>query len=296
MSAAPDWPHTVQVHANGVEFVCLTQGSGPLLLLVHGFPDIPQSWSAQMDVLSQAGYQVIAPYLPGYLPSRVADNAYFDKASLVHGIAGLMEAISPSEKWHYIGQDWGAIIGYALCAARPDLLHSAVLMAVPHPQIVNQYLLEPKHIQRSFHWWFFQQAVLPEQALLANDMAFIDYLWHYWSAPGFEDSEHIAQVKDCLRQPGVLKTAMDYYRAMFDPAKADPALHALRAAMQHTITVPTLALCGADDMRAELMREQAACFGGPYEYREVAKAGHFVQREQSAAVNALLLDWLKRFG
>jgi pimeloyl-ACP methyl ester carboxylesterase len=248
-----------------------------------------------MDALSQAGYKVIVPYLPGYLPSRVADNAYFDKASLVHGIAGLIEAVSPGEKLHYIGQDWGAIIGYALCAARPDLLHSAVLMAVPHPQIVNTYLLEPKHIQRSFHWWFFQQAVLPEQALLANDMAFIDYLWQYWSVPGYVDHAHIAQVKQCLRQPGVLTTALAYYRAMFDPAKADPALHALRAAMQHPITVPTLALCGAQDMRAELMREQAACFGGLYEYREVPDAGHFLQREQSAAVNALLLDWIKRF-
>ena len=87
---------------------------------------------------------------------------------------------------------------------------------------------------------------------------------------------------------------MDYYRAMFDPAKADPALHELRAAMQQTITVPTLALCGADDMRAELMREQAACFGGHYEYNEVPGAGHFLQREQSAAVNDLLLEWLKR--
>jgi pimeloyl-ACP methyl ester carboxylesterase len=285
----------LHIHANGVDFVCLAQGSGPLLLLVHGFPDIPQSWSAQIEALTQAGYRVIAPYLPGYLPSRVAEKAFFDKASLVNGIAGLIEAVSPDEKLHYIGQDWGAIIGYALCAARPDLLHSAVLMAVPHPQIVNNYLLVPKHIQRSFHWWFFQQAELPEAALLADDMAFIDYLWQYWSAPGYEDGEHIAQVKQCLRQPGVLTTAMAYYRAMFDPAKADPALHTLSAAMQHAITVPTLALCGAEDMRAELMREQAACFGGPYEYREVPNAGHFLQREQSAAVNAWLLDWLGRF-
>jgi len=285
----------LHIHANGVDFVCLAQGSGPLLLLVHGFPDIPQSWSAQIEALTQAGYRVIAPYLPGYLPSRVAEKAFFDKASLVNGIAGLIEAVSPDEKLHYIGQDWGAIIGYALCAARPDLLHSAVLMAVPHPQIVNNYLLVPKHIQRSFHWWFFQQAELPEAALLADDMAFIDYLWQYWSAPGYEDGEHIAQVKQCLRQPGVLTTAMAYYRAMFDPAKADPALHTLSAAMQHAITVPTLALCGAEDMRAELMREQATCFGGPYEYREVPNAGHFLQREQSAAVNAWLLDWLGRF-
>ena len=130
MSAALE-PTEIQVHTPEVAFTCLTQGEGPLVLLVHGFPDIPQTWSAQMHALSQAGYRVIAPYLPGYLPSRAADNAYFDKASLVHGIAGLIEAVSPGNKLHYIGQDWGAIIGYALCAARPDLLHSAVLMAVP---------------------------------------------------------------------------------------------------------------------------------------------------------------------
>ena len=285
----------LHITANGVDFVCLAQGRGPLLLLVHGFPDMPQSWSAQMDALTQAGYRVIAPYLPGYLPTRVAENAFFDKASLVNGIAGLIEAITPGEKLHYIGQDWGAIIGYALCAARPDLLHSAVLMAVPHPQIVAEHLLTPKHIQRSFHWWFFQQTELPEAALLADDMAFIDYLWQYWSVPGYEDREHIARVKQCLRQPGVLTTAMAYYRAMFDPAKADPGLQSLRESLKNRISVPTLALCGADDMRAELMREQAACFDGPYEYREVPNAGHFLQREQSAAVNALLLDWLNRF-
>jgi pimeloyl-ACP methyl ester carboxylesterase len=55
-----------------------------------------------------------------------------------------------------------------------------------------------------------------------------------------------------------------------------------------------MALCGADDLRAELMREQAPCFAGPYEYREVNSAGHFLHREQSSAVNAFLLDWLKR--
>jgi len=295
MSAVPDMQQELHITANGVDFVCLAQGRGPLLLLVHGFPDMPQSWSSQLDALTQAGYRVIAPYLPGYLPTRVAENAFFDKASLVNGIAGLIEAITPGEKLHYIGQDWGAIIGYALCAARPDLLHSAVLMAVPHPQIVAEHLLTPKHIQRSFHWWFFQQAGFPEQALLANDMAFIDYLWQSWSVPGFDDSEHIAQVKDCLLQPGVLANALAYYRAMFDPAKADPGLQSLRESLKNRISVPTLALCGAEDMRAELMREQADCFDGPYEYREVPDAGHFLQREQSAAVNALLLDWLKRF-
>lgn len=283
----------LHISTNNVDFVCLTQGDGPMVLLVHGFPDIPQSWSAQMQALSAAGYKVIAPYLPGYLPSRMR-GAYFDKASLVNAIAELIESVSPTQKLNYIGQDWGAIIGYALCAARPDLLRSAVLMAVPHPQIVAEHLLVPKHVQRSFHWWFFQQADLPEQALMANDMAFIDYLWQYWSEPGFQDTEHIAQVKACLGQVGVMTTALAYYRAMFDVTKADPALSALRDNMNRKIDLPTLALCGEEDMRAELMREQASCFAGHYEYQEVANAGHFLQREQSAAVNKLLLDWLPR--
>ena len=280
------------IRANGQSFACLSQGSGPKVLLLHGFPDIATTWSHQMDALAQAGYCAVAPYLRGYPPSSVPSGGFFDKATLVQDLAALIEVVGGGEPLHFVGQDWGAIIGYALCAARPQLIRKAVLMAVPHPEVVAQHLLEPKHIQRSFHWWFFQQPNFPEAALRANDMAFIDYLWQYWCVAGYEDSEHIAKVKSCLREPGVLQTALAYYRAMFDTKQADPALGALRDAMQRPITLPTLALCGADDLRAELMREQAAQFAGPYAYKEVPCAGHFLHREQSKAVNTLLLDWL----
>ncbi len=294
MSASLNTVRELHISADGVDFVCLTQGSGPLVLLVHGFPDIPQSWSAQMQALSAQGYQVVAPYLPGYLPTRVAQPAYFDKASLVHYFSGLIKTLAPDQKIHYIGQDWGAIIGYALAAARPDLLASVVLMAVPHPEIVSQHLLVPKHIHRSFHWWFFQQKDFPEEALLADDMAFIDYLWQYWTVPSHQDAAHILQIKRCLQQPGVLTDALAYYRAMFDQDLVAPDMHAIASALTNRIAIPTLALCGAEDMRAELMRLQASCFDGPYTYLEVPDAGHFLQREQSARVNVLLLDWLHR--
>ncbi len=284
----------IRVTTNGLDFVCLSQGSGPLVLLVHGFPDIPQTWSAQMDALSAAGYQVVAPYLPGYLPSTIHEDAFFDRASLVHYISGLIKTLSPAEKITYIGQDWGAIIGYALAAARPDLLSSAVVMAVPHPEIVFKYLLVPKHIHRSFHWWFFQQQVLPENALMADDMHFINYLWEYWTVPGYRDDNHIREVKQCLRRPGVLSNALAYYRAMFDQEKQDASLQTLRSQFSNKIFTPTLALCGAEDMRAELMREQAEYFGGTYEYLEIPEAGHFLQREQSQSVNEVLIEWLSK--
>jgi len=284
----------ISISANGVDFVCLVKGNGPLVLLVHGFPDIPQSWSAQIDALSRHGYRVVAPYLPGYLPSRIDHGAHLDKASLVHYLAGLIEQISSGEKLHYIGQDWGAIIGYGLCAAQPQLIASAVLMAVPHPAVVNEYLLSPKHIHRSFHWWFFQQRDLPEKALVADDMAFIDYLWSYWTVEGYQDDEHIRQVKQCLSQPGVLSTTLAYYRAMFDKNLANPALSTLRSNMSKRIEIPVLAMCGADDLRAELMREQASYFMGEYQYIEVPEAGHFLHREQSDQVNQILIEWLNR--
>jgi len=283
---------TELIEANGQTFACLSHGSGPKVLLLHGFPDIATTWSHQMDALAQAGYCAVAPYLRGYPPSSVPSSGFFDKATLVQDLAVLIEVLGGGEPLHFVGQDWGAIIGYALCAARPELIRKAVLMAVPHPEVVAQHLLEPKHIQRSFHWWFFQQPHFPEAALRANDMAFIDFLWRDWCAPGHQDTAHIAHVKACLQQPGALEAALGYYRAMFDPQRADPALAALRADMARPIAVPTLALCGAQDLRAELMTDQARYFSGRYEYQEVAGVGHFLHREQPLAVNRLVLDWL----
>ena len=284
----------IHVDAKGVDCVCLSQGRGPLVLMVHGFPDIPQTWSEQMNALSAAGYHVVAPYLPGYFPSLHREQTFFDKASLVHFFSKLIEALSPSEKVYFVGQDWGAIIGYALSAARPDLLRSSVLMAVPHPDVVANYLLVPKHIHRSFHWWFFQQKELPEKALLANDMALIDYLWEYWTTPGYRDVDHVREIKQYLQHEGVLSNALAYYRAMFNHELADPALKTLREQLLQKIALPTLALCGADDMRAELMREQAEYFTGVYEYLEIPEAGHFLHREQSQTINQALIEWLAK--
>jgi pimeloyl-ACP methyl ester carboxylesterase len=104
-----------------------------------------------------------------------------------------------------------------------------------------------------FHWFFFQLPDLPERALRADNFAFVDWLWDYWTAPGFTDQEHLTQVKQMLAVPGALEATLGYYRAMFDPARADPALARVRQAAARPITVPTLALCGAQDKRAEVM-------------------------------------------
>ena len=285
---------TQYITANGINFAYLTEGSGPLVLLLHGFPDNAHTWSHQMPALAAQGYRVVAPFLKGYAPTDAPAVSGYDKAALVDDISVLVRQLSPDQPSYFVGQDWGAIIGYALLATYPERFKSAVLMAVPHPAEVAKSLLIPKHLHRSFHWWFFQMKDLPEAALSHDDMAFIDYLWSYWTTEGYTDEAHIRSVKDTLKQPGVLSASLAYYRAMFDASKTDPTHDSVRALMSRPIRVPTLALCGADDLRAELMHDQGGYFEAPYTFKLIDRAGHFLHREQPQAVTQQILDWFAR--
>ena len=281
-----------RIHANGLDFAFLEQGDGPVVLLLHGFPDNAHTWSYQLPALADAGYRAVAPFLRGYSPTEVPANGFYGIATLATDIAEIIRRIGNGKPVHLVGQDWGAIIGYAVIAAFPELVNRAVVAAVPHSGQVKQSMLDVRHIQRSFHWWFFQVAELPEKAIIENDFAFIDYLWDYWTSSGFSDTSHIADVKKTLSEPGVLNAALAYYRSMLDTTRDDPKLAHVHELIGRKISVPTLALCGADDMRAELMTNQQAYFTGEYRFELIPDAGHFPHREQPDAVNQQILNWL----
>lgn len=286
--------HRGEIIANGLRFAYLEMGEGPLLLLLHGFPDNACTWGQQMPVLAEAGFRVVAPFLRGYPPTEVPEHGYFDLATLATDIKCLIEGLNEGQPCVLVGQDWGAAIAYAVLAAYPGSIQRAAILAVPHPVEVRRTLKQsPKHILRSFHWFLFQLPWLPERLCRANDYAFIEFLWKLWS-PAYSDQAHVAQVKQMLAQPGALVASLAYYRAMFNPAKADPALADITARLSDPITAPTRVLCGSRDMRREMLPRQADLFAGPYEWDLVEGAGHFLHREKPAQVNADLIDWLAR--
>ena len=94
------------VHANGLDFAYLEQGSGPVVLMLHGFPDTAHTWSHQMPALAAAGYRVVAPFLRGYFPTAIPANGYYDKATLATDVAALIGALGGGERctwWVRIG-------------------------------------------------------------------------------------------------------------------------------------------------------------------------------------------------
>ena len=286
------------ITANGLCFAYLQAGpdDGPLALFLHGYPDSATTWQHQLPVFAAAGYRAVAPWLRGYPPSEIPPaGAYYDRATLATDVAEIIQALSPGKPCVLIGQDWGAAIGYGVLAAYPEKVSRAALLAVPHPAQVRATLKRsPKHALRSFHWFLFQLPRLPEWLCARRDYEFLETLWKLWS-PHFDDRRHVDEIRRSMATPGALQASLAYYRAMFGTRHADPALAALRARLDAPITVPTKVLCGAQDMRREMLEDQRRYFTSDYEWTTVPNAGHFLHREQPDVVNALLLEWLRRF-
>src|SRR5208283_1922938 len=103
-----------RIRANGLKFAYVAEGNGPLVILLHGFPDNANTWSHQLPALAAAGFHAVAPFLRGYAPSEIPRDGYYDKATLATDVAELIRALGGGRQVHLVGQDWGAIIAYAV--------------------------------------------------------------------------------------------------------------------------------------------------------------------------------------
>lgn len=276
--------------ANGIEFAYLEEGDGPLVLLLHGFPDNAWTWEHVAPQIAASGYRTVAPFLRGYPPTEVPKDGWFDSGTLATDARALIEALGGGEPASVVGHDWGAAITYFLCAAHPDSVRRAVTLALPHPLVVGAGFLDPKIVHGVFHFWFFQLPDLPEAAVRANGFAFIDYLWKLWS-PELDDPEQLARVKETLSEPGALEAAIGYYRAMLNPARQDPVHEQVRAAIRNKIRVPLLNVIGTREIAQGAGEGQESLFESVFRFERIG-GGHFLQRERPDEIAKLVLGWL----
>ena len=198
-------PKTTTLQASGLTFSALTQGEGPVVLCLHGFPDNRRSFRLQLPALAAAGFRGVAPTLRGYEPSSQPPDGDYHIWRMAEDVVCLIDSLD-QERVHLVGHDWGAVIGYAAAALAPERLHSLTTLAIPHPGRLQQEGIRklPSQILNSWYMLFFQLRGIADRVVEARDWAFIEKLWRDWS-PGWElPAEELAIVKQTLAQPQLL--------------------------------------------------------------------------------------------
>ena len=290
-------PEPISLHHGHLTFSALSSGEGPLVLLLHGFPDTPATFGEQITGLAQAGYRVIAPVLRGYEPSSQPSDGDYHAVRMAEDVVAWLDDLH-IERAHLVGHDWGANIAYAAASLAPERLLSLATLAVPHPvRFSEAYARDTEQQQRAAYILAFQQTGF-EARLVENGCAYLLELWRQWSPGWAAPQTLIDELLQAFEQPGVARAALEYYRQAFDVES--PAALAGAALFSRPITVPTLGICGSNDgcIAAQIFRSamQEADFPAGLRIVTVDGAGHFLHAEAPADVNRLLINWFEAPG
>jgi epoxide hydrolase 4 len=285
-----DWRHET-VHANGIRFHVVTAGDGPLVLLLHGFPQFWYAWRHQIPALATR-FRVVAPDLRGYgeteKPPRVADYAV---ATLAKDVVELVHALGENRA-HVVGHDWGGGVAWTVALRHPEVIDRLAVLNCPHPIAFAKALRSNlRQLARSWYMFAFQLPWLPEWALTRGNARIVQPMFREMAKrPGTFSDDDLDRFREALLVPGAATAAVNYYRAAFrDFADLRAEERAAR-----TIEAPTLLVWAEDDVALgkELTEGMEGYFGGPFRIHYVPECSHWVNEEQPDLVNRLLLEHL----
>jgi len=274
-------------HVNGVSLHVVEAGpaDGPLLVLLHGFPEFWWSWRHQISPLAEQGYHVVVPDMRGYNESDAPqDVASYRLDVLVADVLALADGFG-ADRFRLVGHDWGAIVAWAVGASHPDRLERLVVMDGPHPDLwATQAMKHPTQALRSTYVALFQLPWLPEATLGALDFAGLRAMIQKSARADTLEPGAIEHYTNAWGHPGSLTGMLNYYRALRErPSPHEPA----------RIAPPTLILWGENDVFLERHVAEAArnlCDDG--QLAIISGATHWLHLDEPAQVNAALIDFL----
>lgn len=266
------------VDANGLKFAYLEEGTGPLVLMLHGFPDTAHTWDDLRSRVAAKGYRAVSPFMRGYHPTAIPDRDA-DQETLARDVLALVDALGASEAV-VIGHDWGASAAYGAAALGPERVKKLFVLAIPHPATLKPTL---KKLWGVRHFAVYKLPGAPER-FARNDFAALPEICRRWSPSWHPDPNEFAPVRASFSNGASLNAAFGYYRKL-SPIPS--------ASLKARITVPTVVFAGLDDPVAEPAdyRGAARMFAGDYIVEEV-DGGHFMHREHPDAFAERLLAHL----
>jgi epoxide hydrolase 4 len=260
-------------------------GDGPLIVLLHGFPEFWYGWRLQIAPLAAAGYRVVAPDTRGYnLSSKPDGVAAYSADKLAADIRGLIRERG-AESALVVGHDWGGTIAWTLAMNHPEVVDRLAILDSAHPRKLQEGLPHPRQLRRSWYFFFFAPPGLPERAVRAKDWRFFRNFLRD-ARPAYT-AEEMDRYVEAWSQPGAATAMINYYRSSVrtPPKQAKAALR--------PISAPTLVIWGQRDRYlgqglAEPHRDDVPNLD---RVERLPNASHWVHHDEAERVNQLLTDF-----
>jgi pimeloyl-ACP methyl ester carboxylesterase len=284
------WRHRF-VAAGGGRFHVAELGEGPLVLLLHGFPQFWWAWRHQLVTLAAAGYRAVAMDLRGYGASDKTPHGY-DTITSAADVASVVRSLGEQEAT-VVGHDWGAWVAWSMPGLEPRVTRAVAALSMPHPARMRSAVLRSSAQRRALRWLGPQQVPFwPERYL--TDPAYLRRILGAWGGPGWPGAEEADRYATAMAIPFVAHSAAEYYRWL---VRSQPRRDGrrFRAGIAAPIGVPVLHLQGSQD---RLVLPESATGNGrhvaaAYRFELVHGAGHFLPEERPEQVSDLLLTWLR---
>lgn len=281
--------HRLRSTRTNLSYLSNEAEDGPLVVCLHGFPDIPRTWGLLTEDLRDAGYHIVSPWLPGYAPSSL--DGPLDPLTVARTILALVDELSPDQPARIVGHDWGSVVAQLAIAQWPARFRAAALVAVPHLLAFEENTKEhPRQLLRSAYMGLFQLPGLSARFVALRDFAVVQRLWRRWS-PGFDPGDdYFDELKLCLRSS--MPAPLHYYRALRSPK----VIREIRGILSSgPIVVPTIYLHGERDgcVGPDIVEGQHGYFSSLFEQLILADAGHFVHLERPTVVDEAIVKWFE---
>lgn len=284
------WHHHF-VTVNGIHMHYVTMGEGPLLVLLHGFPEFWYSWRYQIPVLSKK-FKVVVPDMRGYGDTeKPIGIEKYRIEELVRDVVELISSVG-HEDAVVAGNDWGGIIGWTTAMMAPNVVKKLIIMNAPHPAIyqVNAFK-NYEQMKKSWYMFFYLLPEVPEKVLSANNFEFLNQIFSLSIKRIDKFSQYdIDNYISSWSKEGGLTGGLNYYRANINSdfwGSLDESIPFPK------IKCPTLQIWGEDDvfLGKELTENTQEWIDNKYRLQMISNCGHWVQQEAPEEVNKIMLDF-----
>jgi pimeloyl-ACP methyl ester carboxylesterase len=293
------WTHR-SVTANGTRFHVASSGDGPLVLLLHGFPEFWWAWRHQLKALADAGYRAVAADLRGYGGSDKPPRGY-DLITAAADAAGLIRALGEANAV-VVGHDWGGLVAWTLARYFPKSVRRLAVVSAAHPLNMRAAVLASPlgggapfamRGRRNGYPLAFQMPLFPERQLVRDGASLVESLLSSWSAPGWPDEETARVYCRAMRIPSVAHSALEYHR-WFVRSTFRPDGYKFAREMRSPVGAPVLHLHGAVDscVPPQTARGASRYVEAPYRWKLLDGTGHFPHEERPDLFDTELLGWL----